>query len=960
MPFSYKIFRFFSGVVMKKFLKIFTAFAVFLFIVTACSGKGNSGKEGISDGDAVSDKDDISDDDSENQISDKDEISGTDAESQVSDGDEISDADSENQTPEREEYPGDGTEKYITFTAPYANNSNNESDEYGSPDAEAVVYAGDNSGCSGNSYNYEPKKRNNEAQSAIAEADKYKLDGNSLWLADKYKGLISVDASDPKNLKVLDILKFKGDISEMYIQNGKLYLLVNNTNESLDENGVFSGSTITSKIFVVNAENPTNISVVGELEMNGEITGSRFKGEIIYIAATEYEIDPDTCYPSYRENRVSVMSVDIKDPENIKIIDKDSVSIESCCPNIYISDKSVYVAESMIHERNSVVTKFDIGDSQGKIVKKASFLVEGYINDVSKIYELNDVFYVVSFYSGNSDDSILESFDVSGSETKRLGRLVLMEENLLYQTQFLGNMLYSYDENPALSIIDISDPKNFVKLGAIELPAGEQPVKAIGNHIFVMTHTGFNLYDISDPQKPKEVSQFSVGYGHNSETLDIFESEGLIVYPTGTRIYFVDFDLNRGFRIRGSVVSRTPIERGIVAGNIVFGMSDTEVLSADISDRDNPKLLSDKILAEDISLISKCRENICGQTDLGLSVYNTETDLIWKSSISGNSSAFLKNNNYIYFNRSAYGGTENIKFQVVKINEEPPFEDLGETFIDFYYDYFFINSVSENNVITTRIIDRSNTKNQKIAFLNMNDPGKKVKSVKFDFEYEFLSLLWKEFLTSGSRFWTSGCRLKKADPENGDQYYCYVLPFDAGDPAKPKAEKRINIPGELEAVSDDGKYFYTKTPVINKKYDFYVLETDYANSEANVVRKYTLDSHNVYVKNDVLFLVHVRSYGGWDGCVDDSYNSYDIEVVSAVSGKKLFSGTFEYAKIWDVENGGIAVLQGRDKLYYISKEGKSTQFTFSTDAVWKNTMLLLNDRLYISAGYEGIYSFDVK
>ncbi len=905
-----------------------------------------------------------SDEKAENQGNQAEEQEKNDSENQENGDAGKPDNDPENQTPEREEYPGDGTEKYITFTAPYSTD-NNDDEEYESPDAEAAADAEESCDYSGNGYKYAGLAGNNEALNAIAEADKYKLDGNTLWLTNKYKGLISVDVSDPNNLKVLDTLKFKGNIGEMYILNGKLYLLVSNTNESLDENGLFNGSTVTSKIFAVNAADPSNISVVGELEMNGEITDSGLKGEIIYIAATEYELNPNPCESSYsRKNQISVVSVDIKDPENLSIIDKDYVSIESCCPYIYISEKSVYVA---YNSANLVVTRFDISDISGKIAKKASFDVEGYIFDISKMYELNGVFYALSCsdYSG-SGNAILESFDVSGPEAKRLGKSVLTAEDKLYDSSFLGDRLYagdssSYDVVP-FSIIDISDPGNFVKLGELELSGGMKPVKAIGNYIFT-TAPGFNgicLYDVSDPQKPKEIDRLSGGGQKNSETLDIFESEGLIVDPRGTSVYFVDFDLNRGFRMRGSVVSRTPIERGIVAGNIVFGMSDTEILSVDISDRDNPKLLSDKILAEDISLISKCRENICGQTDLGLSVYNTETDLIWKSSISGNSSAFLKNNNYIYFNRSAYGGTENIKFQVVKINEEPPFEDLGETFIDFYYDYFFINSVSENNVIATRIIDRSNTKNQKIAFLNMNDPGKKVKSVKFDFEYEFLSLLWKEFLTSGSRFWTSGCRLKKADPENGDQYYCYVLPFDASNPSEPKAEKRINIPGELEAVSDDGRYFYTKTPVIDEKYDFYVLEIDYTNSEANVVRKYTLDSHGVYVKNDVIFLIHVRSYGGWDGCVDDSYNSYDIEVVSAVSGKKLFSGTFEHAKLWNVENGGIAVLQGRDKLYYISKDGKSTQFTFSTDAVWKNTMLFMSDRLYISAGYEGIYSFDLK
>ena len=73
---------------MKKFIRFFTAFAVFLFIFTACGGKGNQGKQEISDGDP---------------------------ENSVSDGDNISDNDPENQTPEKVNCKADGSEEFLTY-----------------------------------------------------------------------------------------------------------------------------------------------------------------------------------------------------------------------------------------------------------------------------------------------------------------------------------------------------------------------------------------------------------------------------------------------------------------------------------------------------------------------------------------------------------------------------------------------------------------------------------------------------------------------------------------------------------------------------------------------------------------------------------------------------------------------------------------------------------------------------
>ena len=394
-------------------------------------------------------------------------------------------------------------------------------------------------------------------------------------------------------------------------------------------------------------------------------------------------------------------------------------------------------------------------------------------------------------------------------------------------------------------------------------------------------------------------------------------------------------------------------------------------------DMKNSKPFSDTGTGEDVHVLSKCRNNLCGLT-LRFCVYDLKTtDVLWGSSQIFNyrSFVFLKNNNYAYFNSSVSAGNyDESKFRIIKFNDEPPFEDLGETLIDFYFPTY--GSVSENNVIATRVIDRSNIKKSKIVFLNMNKLEEKVKSVALDFDYEILSFD-KQPLTLGDKFWTSGCRLKKADPENGDQYYCYALPLDVSNPSEPKMGKRINIPGELDAISDDGEYFYTKTPSIRKsdnitKGDFYILKIDHDKLEANVVKKYSLEGRkidnknstgqSIIAKNDVIFFNDTTSYYSWDGITSESNKSYDIKLFSAISGEELFSGYFENVDTeMNVQDGGITILGEDNKLYYISEKGELTLLSESfhlPDAV--GLPQFMNNRIYIPGATDGIYSFDVK
>ena len=286
----------------------------------------------------------------------------------------------------------------------------------------------------------------------------------------------------------------------------------------------------------------------------------------------------------------------------------------------------------------------------------------------------------------------------------------------------------------------------------------------------------------------------------------------------------------------------------------------------------------------------------------------------------------------------------------------------------------------------------------------MNNP-EKIKITDFDYDYE--SLGYENLFAVKDTFWTSGCKLKKAD-ENGDQYLCYALPFDAGNPSSPKEKQRINIPGEIVGISKDAKYLYTQTPMIynydnggndedstdtDDSYywwsslstsDFYILKLNEDKTAVKVVKKETLTNsygytndkyeslaNNVYIKNDKVFFVKISTGEEWNTCSYRTEKHYEIRLVSAADGRELYKKSFDNVKsVLDVNDGGV-LLSTSDGWIYIAPDGKekSGDENISATSSYSNydyryyynaDPQLIDGTVYIAAGWEGIYALDVK
>ena len=798
------------------------------------------------------------------------------------------------------------TEKFVTVGDYDAYRFSDDEDEY----------------CKEDYYRGYPKSASNAASAYytmesksverdIAESESCKIDGNILWLLHEYKGLVAVDISDPENLKTLGSVTTGGYWynGEMYFQDGRVYILLNNLNNHYGK-GFHSYSTKSADLLVIDTTDPRNLSILGEFEIDGWVTDSKLNGDFFYAVVSESSEHWYYCNGEEEtsgSDQISIMSLDVKNPQNIKITDK--VLIAAADNLVYFSEKSVYVAES--GKRH--LTMFDISDPEGKIVEKSTFATAGIINSL-EIHETDDVVFAVTY--SLAWGSIIESFDISDpANVRQLDELTFNGETFA-AVKFEGGKIYAASadySSKQLYIIDISDPLEIKEQGKTGLTENADYLEIHGKKLFAVTEghhsSAVSLYSIADPENPQPIGTIKLPEdsecGENDIKFQIFDEPGVILVPLNChgefhwpvesyKLYIVDFD-DKGLKTRGFIESDTEVKEGVAIHDSIFSINNTRIVTADATKRDHLKILSEYTFATNVASIEKCGKLLCDFNDLRLTAYDSgNLKKIWESTHpSGNDygAGMVSNSNYGYIFLTRYSGIDFVDdhpdfdakeiskesrrtIKTVKFSDDGKFEETDE--IPFKIKASLGSAIAlENNVIAinaTKYTEKNDgsgcyKKESKIIFLNMNDTKNGIKWKDLDFNYKTIDA-GSNFFVSGTTLWKGGCKLKEKDPENEElaRYYCYAVPFDVSDPKNPKMGKAVNIPGELVGISDDGQYLYTRTPAIteygdcpaddgfycrtnSRFYDFYILKFNDSKTDVEIVKKEPMGYFANYMKS---------------------------------------------------------------------------------------------------------------
>jgi len=528
----------------------------------------------------------------------------------------------------------------------------NEKDEEGAFITAGGEDSGDKNSAEGDAgdsgeYGEEAGDDQSSAEREIVESDIYKIEDDTIWVVNRYKGLIAIDMSDPKALKIVGKAPFQGVPGEMYLQEGRAFILVTGLNgKDKDLEDGYYGNYQMSRVLVINTEDRANLKIIGEYDLDGSIVDSRQVGDVIYVVASQNIYRWYWCdsYDERGNDQISIMSLNIADPENIE--KKDEAVLDGNAYTIYVSTKSIYVAEADWDYWNNDntegydVTLFDISDPAGKIVKKDEFKTDGFMSDRWKMHEVGDVFYAVSTSDQWGDgDSVIESFDISDTENiARIDKFTFMSGQQLYGTRFEGDRAYAvtYFREDPLHVIDISDPGDLKELGQLEIPGWSTHLEVRGTKILAVGiddqdgwKTKVSMYDVADPEKPTEMSMIAIGsnYSYSEANSDwkafkIFDDLGLILLPVNEyeedtwrymyRLYLIDFDLEKGLTKRGYVDSDSQVMRGVaIDDERIVSIGDRHVMMIDAKDRDKPEIISKSTLAYYVTNLDTCGNQLC-------------------------------------------------------------------------------------------------------------------------------------------------------------------------------------------------------------------------------------------------------------------------------------------------------------------------------------------------------------
>jgi uncharacterized secreted protein with C-terminal beta-propeller domain len=462
----------------------------------------------------------------------------------------------------------------------------------------------------------------------ITEADIIKVEGDTLYALSAYRGLVVMDLSTQDSIQVTGRFPVYGTPFEMYLKDGLAYVMFSSFwFYEWDDDLGYGVWNSTSKMVVLNIQDPSNITQVASYNLAGEISDSRMVGEIIYMVASENGY----CWHCSDLPRTTITSVSTGDIDSIEMVDQISFEGEDYSwqqPSIFVNQDRIYVAERDWNLGRSSIQIVDISEPSGVMSLGTSVLAAGIIESRWQMNEYNNVFRVLSQRGWNGEAPIVETFSITeNNQLLPLGNLtmILPRPEDLRSVRFDGDRAYAvtFEQVDPLFTIDLSDPQTPVQRGELEIPGWLHHMEPRGDRMIALGFDNENgqqltmsLFDVSDLDNPTMIARenFGAQYSYLTEDQDrihkalkILDSEGLILMPyagwgeggyqSGVQIF--SFTENTLIK-RGLVPHYGFARRAFIHNYRLFAMSDERVESFDFTNLDTPIKTASRVLARSI------------------------------------------------------------------------------------------------------------------------------------------------------------------------------------------------------------------------------------------------------------------------------------------------------------------------------------------------------------------------
>jgi len=516
----------------------------------------------------------------------------------------------------------------------------NDAGTTGSADAAS---SSDTGAASDGAFTPEPGSKD-EAARAIAEADIIQVRGTRLYALSRTGGLSVIDIGTRDSLKLLGRFRTSAEPFEMYVQGDVVLAMYNGYSFWEWSSDGYSGNyQQSSRILALDVKDPGKIATIGEYAIPGEISDSRMVGDVLY--AVSYE--SGYCWHCQTKPNTTVLSLNVKDPR--AIVKADQVTFSSPDPSYSWWRRSVTATTNRLYvagidwawdgksKPHSTIQVLDISDAGGKLGMGASVPVEGQVTSRWQMDERDGVLRVISqvgsgFWS-TGDSPMVQTFKIASSTSfTKLGEMPikLPKPETLMSVRFDGTRAYAIttERKDPLFTIDLTDPAKPVQMGEIEMPGWVFYMEPRGDRMLGLGFDQANpdgamtvsLFDVSNLATPKMIKRVNFGKGWASAPEDsdrihkafrVLDDQKLILVPFSSYdwrssdgvchsaqsgIQLIDWK-DDTLTLRGMAPVLGQPRRAFLYDERMFAVSDGQVATFDIADRDKPAPKTDLALS---------------------------------------------------------------------------------------------------------------------------------------------------------------------------------------------------------------------------------------------------------------------------------------------------------------------------------------------------------------------------
>ncbi len=290
--------------------------------------------------------------------------------------------------------------------------------------------------------------------------------------------------------------------------------------------------------------------------------------------------------------------------------------------DVYASSENLYITQTEYNDNytseESLIYKFNLKDSD--IILQCKGSVKGDLNNQFSMDEYRgNLRIATTSYGYTGSKNQLYVLDENLNEIGKLEGLAKGER--IYSVRFVERVAYivTFKEIDPLLVVDLSDPRNPVLEGKLKIPGyssylhpyDETHIIGIGYNTETNKYGGtttstikMSMFDVSDLSDPKEMFNVSIGDGYsyseiinNHKALFYNKEKNLIGFPVSSNgedwkdrkniVAIYKIDLEKGFEKYADIVResnyKTNVNRMIYIGDILYTLSDTEIISYDIN-----------------------------------------------------------------------------------------------------------------------------------------------------------------------------------------------------------------------------------------------------------------------------------------------------------------------------------------------------------------------------------------